>query len=98
MYSKMVNIINTIKKSSPSIAVEATVSTKATNCDIDKSGSVIIMVLQPILSSMASLKAEVNVRSQSVNIEKVSLDEVVVGFNQAQIDLVSGGSHNFTQA
>jgi len=82
--------------SSPSIAVEATVTTKATNCDIDKSGSVTITVLQPILSSMAS--ASVDVGSKSVVIEEVKLDEVVVGFDQAGIDLVPGGSHNFTPA
>ena len=82
--------------SSPSITVEATVTTKATNCDIDKSGSVTITVLQPILSSMAS--ASVDVGSKSVVIEEVKLDEVVVGFDQAGIDLVPGGSHNFTPA
>merc|ERR1712238_500816 len=58
--------------SSPSIAVEATVSTKAS--------------------------ASVDVGSKSVVIEEVKLDEVVVGFDQAGIDLVPGGSYNFTPA
>jgi len=84
--------------SSPMIFVAARVSTKSTNCDIDKSASVFIKIKQPILSAIASVSVDVDVGKKPIVIEEVKLDEVVVGFDQAEFDLEPGGSYVFTPA
>jgi len=92
-----------LSATSPEFEVDATVTTKATNCDIDKSGSVTIKVLSPTVSVTAGLTVDSKLifshggvnPNPSVVIDKMSLDAVTFGFGQAEIDLVPGGGHTY---
>jgi len=77
-----------LSSSSPSIDVEATVTTKATNCEIDITDSVTITVQKLTTSAMVSVDAtHVNLDEQSADITTVRLDEVTVGFEQAYVKI-----------
>jgi len=73
--------------SSSLIWVDATVTTKATNCDIDNSVSVTITVPKPTVSASASVAARVSLSPLEATIQTVSVDEVTVGFASASVRL-----------
>merc|ERR1712194_948778 len=72
----------TLSGSSSAYLVDATVTTKATNCDIDNTGSATISVKQPTSSAKASVGA---------TIQTVSVDEVMLGFDGADVVLTPPG-------
>mmetsp|Transcript_13114 Transcript_13114/g.14570 ORF Transcript_13114/g.14570 Transcript_13114/m.14570 type:complete len:295 (+) Transcript_13114:108-992(+) len=85
-----------LSKSSPSFELDATVTAKATNCDIDKSGSAVIKVEGPRSSATAGLSVGVNLFTQTATITAVSLNDVEVGFGSAEIKLTPGGDFKYT--
>eukprot|EP00751_Fragilariopsis_kerguelensis_P013011 CAMPEP_0170776846 /NCGR_PEP_ID=MMETSP0733-20121128/11417_1 /TAXON_ID=186038 /ORGANISM="Fragilariopsis kerguelensis, Strain L26-C5" /LENGTH=296 /DNA_ID=CAMNT_0011119913 /DNA_START=111 /DNA_END=1001 /DNA_ORIENTATION=- len=85
-----------LSASSPSLEFDATVSAKATNCDIDKSGSAVIKVEGPRSSATAGLSVGVNLFTQTATITAVSLNDVEVGFGSAEIKLTPGGDFKYT--
>ena len=88
-----------LSSSSSAYDVEATVTTKATNCEIDTSGSVTITVQQPTSSATASVKAGVYlIGGPSAVIEEVKLDEVVVGFDEAFVKITPSDGHSYAPA
>merc|ERR1711865_541349 len=88
----------TLSSESPEYAVDATVSTKATNCDIDNSGSVTITVQKPTSSAKASVKASVSLSPLGATIQEVTLDEVMVGFVGADVKLTPGEGKSYSKA
>jgi len=81
----------TLSGSSSAYLVDATVTTKATNCDIDNSGSATISVNQPTSSAKASVGARVSLFPLGATIQTVSVDEVMLGFDGADVVLTPPG-------
>lgn len=84
-----------LSASNPGFELDATVTTQATNCDIDKSASITITVVGPTASATAGLTVNANLITPSAIFEKVSLKDVEVGFGSAVIDVVPGGQHHY---
>jgi len=84
-----------LSKSSPAFELDATVAAKATNCDIEKGGSVVIKVMDPSSSATAGFSASFNLFTQTATITAASLNDVEVGFGSVEIDLNPGGSSDY---
>eukprot|EP00751_Fragilariopsis_kerguelensis_P011267 CAMPEP_0170763762 /NCGR_PEP_ID=MMETSP0733-20121128/3588_1 /TAXON_ID=186038 /ORGANISM="Fragilariopsis kerguelensis, Strain L26-C5" /LENGTH=305 /DNA_ID=CAMNT_0011104255 /DNA_START=84 /DNA_END=1001 /DNA_ORIENTATION=- len=87
-----------LSASSPSFELDAMVTAKATNCDINKGGSAVIKVEGPSSSATAGLSAGINLLTRAATITAVSVNDVEVEFGSAEIDLTPGGSHNYSPA
>jgi len=98
LFNQRISGVWELQASSPSFEFDATVTAKATNCDINKGGSAVIKVEGPSSSATAGLSAGINLLTRAATITAVSVNDVEVEFGSAEIDLTPGGSHNYSPA